>query len=344
MSPLSVIVIALLWGPESLPAQPGPTGAVVRSLGQADTITFRLTQGVVEAINLYVHGAEYTVPLACAGGLLHVHFETAELGGQESDAAATPGTFAVFFDKGSEADRRFGKLPRVQLSFYRHRLIEMLVTTATGKQSAFSAKLCATVPVGPITCKDTRDLQGLPPEVLVEQLKDIRPRMPAGGPPTEPEVRRRRIYEELLDWGTVSVPALVAALQDADVRLRQHAALAFGILGGGWYRFECGPARVDIEQALPDLVGALDDPDALVRAWSTQAIGGLGPKAAAAVPRLAQLLDSDDTSTNYSAIMALGFIGPSASAALPTLRRGLSDPDAGIRRATARAIERIQQP
>ena len=137
---------------------------------------------------------------------------------------------------------------------------------------------------------------------------------------------------------------LIAALEDEDVRLRQHAALAFWILGGGWYPFECGPARVDIQQALPDLVRAVDDSDALVRAWSAQAMGGLGAKAAAAVPRLARLLDRGDPSAKYSAIMALGFIGPAASPALPTLRRGLSDPDEGIRRATARAIERIQQP
>lgn len=181
MSPLTVIVVALLSGSGSLHAQPERTGAVVRNLGQADTITFRLTEGVVEAIDLHVHGAEYTVPLACAGGLRDVHFETAELSGQGRDAAATQGTFALFFDMGSEAERRFGKLPRVQLSFHRHRLTDMLVTTMIGKQSAFSAKLCATVPVGPITCKDTRDLQGLTPEVLVQQLKDIRPRMPAGG-------------------------------------------------------------------------------------------------------------------------------------------------------------------
>ena len=134
-------------------------------------------------------------------------FDTAELGGQGRGAAATQGTFALFFEMGSEAERRLGKLPRVQLSFNRHRLTEMLVTTITGTQSAFSAKLCATVPVGPVTCKDTRDLQGLTPEVLVQQLQDIRPRMPAGGPPTEPEILRRRIYEELLEWGTASVPA-----------------------------------------------------------------------------------------------------------------------------------------
>lgn len=344
MSARSVIVVVLLSGFEALHAQPETTGAVGRHLGQADTITFRLTDGVVEAIDLHVDGAEYTVPLACAEGLRDVHFDTATLGAHERDAAVGEGTFTLFFDMGRETERSFGKLPRVQVSFFRHRLTDMLVTTMTGTQSAFSAKLCATIPVGPVTCKDTRDLQGLTPEVLVQQLKDIRPRMPAGGPPTEPEILRRRIYEELLDWGTASVPALTAALQDPDVRLRQHAALALGILGGGWYPFECGPAKIDIEQALPDLVRALNDGDAQVRAWSTQAIGGLGETGETAVPRLIQLLESGDLSARYSAVRALELIGPPAISALPTLERLLSDPDDDIRRATARAVERIQQP
>src|SRR5205085_2896434 len=107
----------------------------------------------------------------------------------------------------------------------------------------------------PVTCKDTRQLQGLPPEMLVEQLRDLPAPIPAGGRAPSEE-KRRSIYEELLEWGPKSIPPLAAGLQDPDVRLRRNAAIAFQALGGGWYPFECGPAKVDISLALRALVAA----------------------------------------------------------------------------------------
>jgi hypothetical protein len=232
-------------------------------LGAEDVVSFRRSQQVVTHIDLRVHGADYSVPLECAGGLRDVHYETAELSrwGQASERAE--GTFALFFDLGAEPERRFGKLPRVQISVYRRRVTEMLVTRMTGPSSAFSSKLCATPPAGPVTCKDTRRLQGLAPKVLVEQLRELPTPIGSGGMAalSDAEKRRRNIYEELLDWGADSVPALVAGLKDPDVRLRRNVVLAFGALSGGWWSFECGPAKIDIRLALPALVDAFRDSD-----------------------------------------------------------------------------------
>jgi hypothetical protein len=310
-------------------------------LGSDDTVSFRLSQRVVTDIDLHARGEEYSVPLQCAGGLHDVHFETTELHrGDEREKS-----FAVFFDLGSEQDRKFGKLPRVQLSFYRGRLTEMLVTTMTGEQASFSAKLCSTLPVGPITCKDTRQLQGLAPDVLVQQLRDLPVRIPAvaGQGNRDAERTRRRIYEELLDWGSKSIPPLLAGLKDPDVRLRQHSALAFGVLGSGWWPFECGPTKMDISPALPVLVVALRDSDTSVRALAAQAIGGISANAADAVPGLIVLLENGDEGSRNSACIALGQIGQAAKAALPVLRRALSDTSQDVGRFAAQAIQRIEE-
>jgi hypothetical protein len=315
-----------------------PAAITVR-LGSEDTISFRLARSVVTDIELHVRGAEYSVPLQCAGGLHDVHFETANLmPGDERE-----NSFGVLFDMGNEQDRRFGKLPRVQLSFYRGRLTDMLVTTMTSERSSFSSKLCSTLPVGRVTCKDTRQLQGLAPDVLVQQLRDLPVPIPAVARQRIPdeERMRRRIYEELLDWGSQSIAPLVAGLKDPDVRLRRNVALAFGVLGGGWWPFECGPTKMDISPALPALVAALGDSDPSVRAWAAQAIGGPGANAADAVPALIELLQSGDEGSRNSACLALGQIGPSAKAALPALRAALSDPSQDVRRFAARAIQQI---
>ena len=314
-------------------------GAVTVHLGTENTATFHLSHHVVTAIDLHVRGAEYSIPLQCAGGLHDVNFGTAELHTEEKADDA----FALLFDIGNEQDRRFGKLPRVQLSFYRGRLTEMLVTNMTSERSAFSSKLCSSVPVGPITCKDTRRLQGLAPEALVQQLRVLPTPLPAGGRPSDEERRRRSIYEELLDWGAKSIPPLVAGIEDPDVRLRRNAALAFLVLAGGWYPFECGPATLDIRPALPELVAAFGDSDPDVRAWAAQAVGGLGANAADAVPALIELLKNDNEGSRNSACIALAEIGPAANAALPALRVALTDNSQQVRRFAAQAIERIER-
>lgn len=303
-----------------------------------DTVSFRLSQRVVTNIDLHVQGREYSVPLQCADGLHDVDFATVELL-VEKDV----NTFSVLFDMGDERTRTFGRLPRVQLSFSRGRLTEMLVTKMTNERSAFSSKLCSTLPGGPVTCKDTRELQGLPPAVLVQQLRDLPTPLPATARPSDEERRRRSIYEELLDWGTKSIPPLIAGLKDPDVRLRRNAALAFLVLGGGWWPFECGPAKLDIGAALPALVAAFADSDPDVRSWAAQAVGDIGANAADAVPALIELLKNDHEGSRNGACIALAKIGPRAKAALPALRVALADKSQDVRRFAAQAIERIEK-
>jgi len=323
--------------------RPGQPTAVTVSLGAEATVSFRLSQRVVTDIEIHLRGADYSVPLRCAGGLHDVSFDTVVIDASEGERATMEGSFILLFDMGNEQDRRFGKLPRVQFSFYRRRLTEMLVTRMTGEKSAFSSKLCESVPVGPVTCKDTRQLQGLAPDVLVEQLRGLPAPMPATGRLPDSEIQRRNIYEELLDWGASSIPSLVRGLKDPDVRLRRNVLLAFDVLGGGWWPFECGHAKIDIRSALPALMVALRDSDSYVRAWAAAAIGDVGANAAEAVPVLTELLEKGDEGSRNSACLALGKIGPAARSALPALRTALSDKSQDVRRFAARAIQLIEQ-
>ena len=319
---------------ENITTQPD---AVSVRFDSGDTASFRLAERLVTDIEFHVQGKDYSVPLKCAGGLPDVHFDTATLSGRSEEGTAEK-TFTLLFDMGREQDRKYGALPRIQVSFYRGRVVDMLVTNKTGDKAYFSSKLCAELPVGPITCKDTRQLQGLDPETLVQQLRQL----PAPIPPGREDSKRQSIYEELLDWGAASIPPLVAGLRDPDVNLRRNVTLAFMALGGGWWPFECGKAKLDISSALPALVAASKDSDSNVRAWAAQAVGNIGEGSASAVPALVGLLSGDEASRN-SACLALGRIGPAAKAALPALRRALNDPSPDVRKFAAQAIQKIER-
>ena len=320
----------------------GPADVITLGLGAGDVVTFRQSQRVITRIDLRVGDAEYSVPLECAGGLREVRFDTVELPRRSREPEHTTGTFALMFDMGDERERRYGALPRVQISFYRGRITEMLVTRRTGPSSGFSAQLCESPPVGPVTCRHTRQLQGLAPDVLVQQLRELPTPLPSRGRAalSDAETQRRSIYEELLDRGAESVPALLEGLRDPDVRLRRNVVLAFGVLSGGWWQFECGPAKVDIRPALPALIAAFLDSDADVRAWAAQAVGNMGAGAADAVGPLTSLLTSGDAGARFSACMALGQIGRAAGAALPALRAALSD--RVLHGCAVRSIQRIE--
>lgn len=117
-----------------------PVAMTIR-LGSEDTASFRVSQRVVTDIDLHVRGADYSVPLQCAGGLHDVNFATVELWLETAD------TFSLLFDMGNEQQRKFGKLPRMQVGFSRGRLDTMLLTTMTSERSGGASKLCSSLPV-----------------------------------------------------------------------------------------------------------------------------------------------------------------------------------------------------
>ncbi len=82
--------------------------------------------------------------------------------------------------------------------------------------------------------------------------------------------------------GEAAVPQLIAALSDADPRVRAQAGRALARIGP--------PAK----EAVPILTQRLDDPDEDVRQAAARALGQIGPAAADAVPALVSLIESTD--------------------------------------------------
>src|SRR5205809_2927447 len=164
---------------------------------------------------------------------------------------------------------------------------------------------------------------------------------PGDGQLSADELRTRAIMKELHDLGGDALPALLLGLQDRVVQLRQNAALILLNLGGGFSAVN--QPKIDIRETLPALIAALDDSDGLVRAWSAQAIGQIGPDAVAALPALIALLSNVDEGSRNSSCIALRQIGPAAFPALSALQRALNDSSPDVRRFAALAIEVIQK-
>jgi HEAT repeat protein len=187
-----------------------------------------------------------------------------------------------------------------------------------------------------------QQLSGLPAEIQLGGFSQICNPAPAQCP-TRPvpsgEAKRKNIYDQLFALGKDGVGALARALESRDVSLRSNAALALGVLSGGWWKSD--GSKIDISESLPALTIALQDADSRTRALAAQAIGNIGPGAAQAVPALVELLASDDEGLRNSACIGLGGIGPPARDALPALRVALADPSLEVRRFAQSAIASI---
>jgi HEAT repeat protein len=178
---------------------------------------------------------------------------------------------------------------------------------------------------------------------LVQDLKDFRPALPPVPPRGErlvTEQRREAIYARLWSLGAAAMPALVAGLADADLRVRQNVALFLNVIGGGWSQL--GP-RQDLRPYLPALVRALDDDDSRVRALSAQAIVAIGEAAAPAVVPLTRLLVVGDEGGRLWACAALGAIGSAAREGLPALRAAMSDPSPVVSNCARVMIAKIER-
>jgi HEAT repeat protein len=157
------------------------------------------------------------------------------------------------------------------------------------------------------------------------------------------EEKRQQVYDQLHALGPASVPALARALRDPDPEMRRDVAVALDVVGGGWWHFPDGQAKLDLRPALPALLTALRDSDSGVRAWAAQDISDIGADAARAVPHLRALLRSPDAESRGTACGALGAIGFAARGALPDLQRALDDPSPAVRQAARDAITRIDR-
>lgn len=82
------------------------------------------------------------------------------------------------------------------------------------------------------------------------------------------------------------------------------------------------------DDAMPDILKALEDKDATVRAAAAQCLGRCDPDPEKAVPALVKILNEDkDTDAKIGAAKGLASMGTSAKAALDDLRKIVKDAD-----------------
>jgi len=123
-----------------------------------------------------------------------------------------------------------------------------------------------------------------------------------------------------------AVDALSIALRDEDWLVRHNASQALARIKG---------------DAIPVLIGALNDNDNEIRFLAAQALESIGPEAEEAVPALVYALQSEDIEIRQHVCSALGQIGSSSKESVPVLIFALDDQDIGVRLMAAEALGRI---
>jgi HEAT repeat protein len=98
----------------------------------------------------------------------------------------------------------------------------------------------------------------------------------------------------------------------------------------------------DVQQTVADFADQLRSPHARRRIRAANSLGGFGALAADAVPALVGALDDPIAPVRAAAANALARIGAAAEPAIPRLTEALQDPDADVRAAAAAALQRIQ--
>jgi HEAT repeat protein len=134
----------------------------------------------------------------------------------------------------------------------------------------------------------------------------------------DPEIARGAAFALGNIGGTeaaAALPVLRKALREPDTSVRVQASAAVVNLG---------------EEALPalfDLIGALDDKEPEVRRCAALALGGIGPKAQAAIPALARHLRPEETNAEVRkfAAEALAQMGEAIEPAVPALLRAIRE-------------------
>ncbi len=188
---------------------------------------------------------------------------------------------------------------------------------------------------------------------IIEQMRDISMMAQSMGLPGPIEIRRREIIQQFRQLGEGAVPALAEALSDSDVQIRRNVALVLRDLAGAYsaklirtgvdsYAIDQA-AKIDIRQALPELIKATADFDTGVRSWAAQAIAEIGPEARDAIPALIKLLSDPEEGPRIGGCMALSRIGPEAKEAIPALNKTLNDPSKDVRQFARNAIDKIQR-
>lgn len=141
---------------------------------------------------------------------------------------------------------------------------------------------------------------------------------------------RQSVHAALRNIGKAAGPALIQALEDKEVGVRQSAARILADM------------KHKPEDVVPAFAKALKDEDRAVRSYAIRGLSrSVGPESAPLVPLLLEALRTGDAGDRSSAAMALGRIGPAAKEALPAVMEALSDKTRYVRTAAVYATRSI---
>ena len=135
------------------------------------------------------------------------------------------------------------------------------------------------------------------------------------------------ILDAVASLGENAVPRLSKALEHADARAKAAAIIA-----------RIGPAAKD---AVPALIEALKDENALTRCEVLFALAAIGPDAKQAVAAVIDAVGDPEEDVCYAACFALGKVGPDAAAAKSALQKNLAAEDEFMAMASAWALAQI---
>lgn len=95
------------------------------------------------------------------------------------------------------------------------------------------------------------------------------------------------------------------------------------------------------DSRIQELIARLDEDDEFESVAAANALGRLGPEAAAAAPALARALGKPNKWLRVAAAEALGAIGPAAGPAVASLEEAADDADADVRAAARASLESL---
>jgi hypothetical protein len=169
--------------------------------------------------------------------------------------------------------------------------------------------------------------------VAVRAIGELAPEVPGAMPGLValfPDVEAIRAVSRFGPAGADAVPRLIELLRHEDPTVRWQAARTLG------------KVREPAVPSVPELVRLTgSDSESLVREHAAEAIGDIGPAAAAGIPALVQALKDPVPRVRRDAVRALGQMGPTAKGVLADVRLATQDPDADVKAAASRAVSLI---
>lgn len=173
-------------------------------------------------------------------------------------------------------------------------------------------------------CASALPAVGVPADTAVPMLTAMLPSAHA--------VVAARALSEYRGAAEPALPVLVEMLQDQSrpTEARWNAARTIGKIGPG------AVSTVSV------LIGQMEDQESSIREHCAEAIGDIGPTAAAeGLPVLIKTLSDPNTRVRRDAVRSLGYLGEAARPALADVKKMLKDKEAMVKEAAQIAIKAI---